>query len=71
MTDQLQMIWPEDGVAERPEWRVPAGYRSRGYREGDAEAYIDLMRMSGFDRWGRHDLNNVLEYAVPNGIIFV
>lgn len=71
MTDQLQMIWPEDRMAPWPERQAPAGYLLRGFRPGDEEAYVDLMRAAGFDTWNRDTLNDVLKNAVPRGIIFV
>ena len=71
MAEQLQMIWPESRMDNWPQWQVPEGYLLRGFREDDAEPYIDLMRMAGFDSWDRDKLNVVLENAVPNGIVFI
>lgn len=53
--------------AERP---APAGYRLRGFRDGDGPAYIALMRRAGFDTWSPDTLDKVLKQAVPNGILF-
>ena len=71
MTEQLQMIWPHDRMADRPEWPVPAGYLLRTFRQGDDEAYLELMHIAGFDTWNRDNLNAVRGDAVRNGIIFV
>jgi len=71
MSKQLQMIWPEDRLAERPELQMPGGYRLRGFRIGDEESYIALMHVAGFDSWNRDNLEAVLKNAVPNGIVFV
>jgi mycothiol synthase len=69
MTEQLQMIWPEGREIVWAERQVPAGYLLRVFRDGDQEAYIDLMRIAGFDTWTRDNLDLVVKNAVPNGII--
>jgi len=48
MDEQLQMIWPEVWMTHWPEWQVPAGYLLRRFRDGDEEAYVELMHVAGF-----------------------
>ena len=70
MNEQLQMIWPEGREVPWAARQVPSGYLLRGFRDGDQEAYIELMRIAGFDSWSRDNLDLVVKNAVPNGIIF-
>jgi mycothiol synthase len=70
MAKQLQMIWPETRLAQRPEWQMPAEYRLRNFREGDEAAYLELMHCAGFTEWNEDNLNAVVQNAVPGGIIF-
>jgi len=71
MCAQLQMVWPKDRLKSRPERPVPEGYQLRSFREGDEDAYIQVMRMAGFTSWGSESLNAVVEDAIPDGIFFV
>jgi len=70
MPEQLQMIWPEGRQVTWAARQVPAGYLLRGFRDGDEEAYIALMRSAGFDTWNRDNLDLIVEIAGPNGIVF-
>ena len=49
-----------------PEWQVPGGYLLRRFRDGDEEAYVELMHVAGFATWNRNNLSDALENAVPN-----
>ena len=64
------MIWPEDRPAPCPAPEAPAGYRLRSFRDGDEDAYIDLMRSAGFAAWNRDNLHAVLKNAGAAGIAF-
>lgn len=57
-------------MAHRPDWPVPDGYVLRNFRPGDEEAYIALMHAAGFEDWTRETLDDVVERAVPNGVVF-
>ena len=71
MAEQLQMVWPEDRMADPPEWTVPDGYLLRTFRAGDEAAYLDLMHKAGFDYWTRENLDGVVKNAGPEGVFFV
>jgi len=65
------MTWPEDRLTDRPEWPLPEGYALRVFREGDEEAYLELMHSAGFDGWTREYLDDLVKKVKPGGIFFV
>jgi len=71
MTEQLIMTWRKYRCEDWPEWTIPAGYLLRSFRAGDGAAYMELMRLAGFDSWGRDNLDLVLKTALPEGVVFV
>jgi mycothiol synthase len=68
---QLHMIWP----LSRPQgpllYPVPGGYSLRAYRQGDAGAYIGLMRRAGFSQWDESKAQRVFDTMYPGGVYFV
>jgi mycothiol synthase len=67
---QLRMVWPPGRRPPRLP-RVPAGYRLRTWREGDAAGYRAVMLSAGFDPWPEENVGKVLTSALPEGLFFV
>lgn len=66
---QLHMVFPEDKLERVSPPDIPAGYRLRTFREGDEQAYIQLMRRCGFEGWDA--FASVLQMALPEGLFFI
>ena len=67
---QLQMIWPQPRPAPTLP-SVPSGYTLRTYREGDKDAYIQLMRRAGFETWDELRAQRVFGTMLLAGLFFI
>ena len=65
--EQLQMLWPPEGLASPPEVVLPAGYRLRAFQPGDRAGYLGLMRSAGFEEFGEEQLGASLKKVLPGG----
>ena len=68
---QLRMSVAEAVIARAEQMEIPEGFSLRTFREGDEEAYVELMHQSGFDFWGEIQLNLVKNNALENGVFFL
>lgn len=67
---QLQLLFPNEKLSQVVIPPVPAGFTLRTYREGDAEAYIELMKSAGFDYWNMGFVERTLANAFSESIFF-
>ena len=68
---QLRMSVAEAVIARAEQMEIPEGFSLRTFREGDEEAYVELMHQSGFDFWGKTQLDLVKTNVLENGVFFL
>ena len=68
---QLRMYADKEIISCATPPEIPEGFSLRTFREGDEEAYVKLMHLSGFDFWGDTQLQQVKNNALENGIFFL
>ncbi|MDI7275970.1 MAG: GNAT family N-acetyltransferase [Anaerolineae bacterium] len=67
---QLWMVRFQGRLPEPAPARIPEGYALRTYREGDLEAYVELMRKGGFDFWTAETAREQRQRQLPDGLFF-
>ena len=68
---QLRMIADETALAAASMPELPAEFSIRKIREGDDDAYIELMKSAGFYYWDKYLLENVKKTAINGNVFFV
>ena len=70
MPRQLRMIWY--GKDKLPEVDLPDGYSVRSFRDGDEEAYAELLNNKDLGNWTVDRLQSILSNKLsPDGVFFV
>jgi mycothiol synthase len=67
----LEMVWPARLLGNPPAGPVPEGCRLRQFRPQDRAAYLDLMRLAGFQDWGEDRLDGMLKKILPRGFFVI
>ena len=68
---QLQMYMDKETILNSTLPAVPEGFTLRTFREGDEEAYIDLMKSAGFHTWNMDLFKRIKSNVLGDGIFFI
>lgn len=68
---QLNLLWPEERLADRPPLHLPAGYSLRQFEDADAAEYLALLAAADLAHWDAERLARVRATVLPGGFFLV